>query len=127
MRPYWLDSNVLLWWLIDDERLKKHDVRERLRYARRVMVSVVSPWELWIKQATGKLNRPFEFDEQVALKWGLELVSPTLADANLATGLPLLHRDPFDRMIVAQAINRQATLITSDEQLSRYGADVVLI
>ncbi|MFN3931682.1 MAG: type II toxin-antitoxin system VapC family toxin [Brevundimonas sp.] len=127
MRPYWLDSNVLLWWLIDDERLKKHDVRERLRYARRVMVSVVSPWELWIKQATGKLTRPFDFDEQVALGLGLELVSPTLADASLATGLPLLHRDPFDRMIVAQAINRQATLITSDEQLIQYGGEVVLL
>ncbi len=127
MRPYWLDSNILLWWLIDDERLRKQGVRDRLRYARRVMVSVVSPWELWIKQATGKLNRPFAFDEQVASAWGLELVSPTLADAQLATRLPLLHRDPFDRMIVAQSINRQATLITSDEQLTRYGADVVLL
>lgn len=127
MRPYWLDSNILLWWLIDDHRLQRQGVRDRLRYARRVMVSVVSPWELWIKQANGKLNRPFEFDEQVALKWGLEIVSPTLADAHLATRLPLLHRDPFDRMIVAQSINRQATLITSDEQLTHYGADVVLI
>ncbi len=127
MRPYWLDSNVLLWWLIDDDRLKKQGVRDRLRHAPQVMVSVVSPWELWIKQANGKLTRPFDFDEQVARKWGLELVSPTLADTRLATRLPLLHRDPFDRMIVAQCINRQATLITSDEQLTHYGADVVLI
>lgn len=127
MRPYWLDSNVLLWWLIDDDRLKKQGVRDRLRHAPRVMVSVVSPWELWIKQANGKLNRPFDFDDHVARKWGLELVSPTLADARLATRLPLLHRDPFDRMIVAQSINRQATLITSDEQLTHYGADVVLM
>ena len=51
----------------------------------------------------------------------------TLADTRLATRLPLLHRDPVDRMIVAQCINRQATLITSDEQLTHYGADMVLI
>lgn len=127
MRPYWLDSNVLLWWLIDDDRLKKQGIRDRLRHAPRVMVSVVSPWELWIKQANGKLNRPFELSNQIASKWGLEVVSPTLDDAHLATRLPLLHRDPFDRMIVAQSINRQATLITSDVEMTHYGADVVLI
>ena len=127
MRAYWLDSNVLLWWLVDDERLKKQGVRDRLRHAPRVLVSVVSPWELWIKQVTGRLNRPFEFDERIASAWGLELISPNLADAHLATRLPLLHRDPFDRMIVAQSINRQATLITSDEQMTHYGADVVLL
>lgn len=120
-----LDTNALLWWL-GAERLTPQVV-DRIDNESPVFVSVVSPWEIWIKVANGKLALPRDFDADLGREDALTVLSPTLDDARLATALPLIHRDPFDRMIVAQALNRGATLVTSDRGLSRYGVRILQI
>lgn len=120
-----LDSNALVWWL-DGATGRGAEAVDRVRGEANVMVSVVSPWELWIKSAAGKLQLPVRFDERLKLE-PIDLISPTIEDARLAADLPPLHRDPFDRMIIAQALNRRATVITSDRVFANYGVQVVLI
>jgi PIN domain nuclease of toxin-antitoxin system len=119
-----LDSNTLLWWLADHPRLQAK-VSDRIAVETTVGVSLVSPWELWIKAASGRLRLPDDFLERLS-STGVDIWSPTLADAQLAADLPLLHRDPFDRMIVAQALNAHATLVTGDLRLASYGVEVLL-
>lgn len=120
-----LDSNVLVWWLEDSTRLPP-DLMDRLNRETDLAVSVVTPWELWIKSASGRLEMPGDLAEQLKLR-RIAVLSPTLEDARLAASLPLLHRDPFDRMIVAQVLNRQAVLVTADKILGDYGANVLLV
>ncbi len=119
-----LDSNSLVWWLAD-ERLPS-DLLLRLREEQPLFVSLVSPWELWIKAATGRLALPPQFDETLT-RASLTVLRPTLADARLAASLPMLHRDPFDRLIIAQALNENLTVVTGDRRFRDYGCDVILI
>ena len=121
-----LDSNVLVWWLEDAPRLRASPVFERIATDVLVMISIVSPWELWIKAASGRMQIPGRLTERLP-QLGLEMIAPTLEDARLAASLPPLHRDPFDRMIVAQALNRRAVVATSDRMLADYGVEVILV
>ncbi|HRD27914.1 MAG TPA: type II toxin-antitoxin system VapC family toxin [Caulobacter sp.] len=121
-----LDSNALIWWLEDAPRIRRSSAAERIATDPLVMVSIVTPWELWIKAASGRLGLPGRFNERLP-DLGLEIISPTLRDARLATALPPIHKDPFDRMIVAQALNRDAAIVTSDRKLRDYGVDVILL
>lgn len=90
------------------------------------MISIVTPWELWIKAASGRVQLPGRFNERLS-DLGFELVPPTIGDARLATALPPIHKDPFDRMIVAQALNRSAAIVTSDRTLGDYGVETILL
>jgi len=119
------DSNALLWWLDEDSRLAP-DLIERFREEPSILVSFASPWELWIKAAQGKLRIPRDLEDQLTAGH-FEVVPPTLGDARLAANLPPIHKDPFDRMIVAQALNRGAVIVTSDRRLGEYGVEVILV
>ena len=119
-----LDSNSLLWWLAA-ERLPE-ELFIRLRNEQPLYISLVSPWELWVKCAAGRLSLPPRFDETLA-SVNLTILRPDLADARLAANLPMLHRDPFDRMIIAQALNGKLTVITGDRRFRDYGVDVILV
>ena len=121
-----LDTNALVWWLDDNPRLQRGEARDRIEAEPIVALSVVSPWELWIKASSGKLQLPARFDERLAAQ-PLEVWSPTLDDARLAARLPPIHRDPFDRMIIAQAFNARATIVTGDGHFADYGVDVILV
>ena len=89
-------------------------------------ISFVTPWELWIKAATGRLDLSPEFEEALD-STNLTVLHPTLDDARLATRLPMIHRDPFDRMIIAQALNANLTVVTGDRRFRDYGVDVILV
>ena len=119
-----LDSNSLLWWL-EHKRLPTSLV-ERLKRESPLYVSLVTPWELWVKAAAGRLDLSPEFEEAFE-STGLAVLHPTLADARLAAHLPMLHRDPFDRMIIAQALNANLTVVTGDRRFRDYGCDVILV
>lgn len=121
-----LDSNVLVWWLDDAPRLRGSAIAARIAVEPVVMVSVVSPWELWIKARSGQIGLPGRLNERLP-ELDLQIISPTLGDARLAAALPPIHKDPFDRMIVAQAMNRRATIVTSDALFRDYGVDVILV
>lgn len=121
----WLDSNALLWWLEGNSRLTA-DLNLRIDQEPSLYVSVLSPWELWIKAASGRLTMPSDLEERLVVR-RITALAPDLKDARLAADLPPIHRDPFDRMIIAQALNRQSTIVTSDRVFADYGVDVILI
>lgn len=118
-----VDSHVALWWLADDAALGPQ-ARQSIESADQVHFSAVTPWELGIKRALGKIAIP---DGLVAtLESGGFLALPIAArHAGHAPALPPHHRDPFDRMLVAQAQLDALTLVTADDALSAY--DVQLL
>ena len=121
-----LDSNVLLWWMAGEDRLLRTGWIERIDTQPGMGLSVVSPWELWIKVGTGKLVLPPAFDRVLA-EARFEMLPVTVADGRRAGLLPLLHKDPFDRMIIAQALNRDAAIVTGDKDFAQYGVRTILV
>jgi len=107
-----LDTQVMLWWLLDDPRLRR-DTRELLS-ASPCVVSVASIWEVAIKHSLGKLEvAPAVFRDQ-SLAAGAALL-PVLDDHAVETAqLPLLHHDPFDRLLIAQARVEGLMAVSSD-------------
>lgn len=121
-----LDTHVLLWAATDSPRIKA--IRRRLLAAdNEVYFSVASLWEIAIKVSLGKLQADATEIRDAALEGGfVEL--PILGQHALHVGgLPWHHRDPFDRLLVAQAVAEPMRLLTADEQLLAYGGQVELI
>jgi PIN domain nuclease of toxin-antitoxin system len=90
-----------------------------------VFVSAVSLWEIWLKQSLGKLRLPVDFTDRLAAE-SFESLPLMAAHARQVAVLPWRHRDPFDRMLVAQAQVEKLVLLTADEALTAYGAVVQL-
>ena len=85
-----------------------------------VFVSAATAWEISIKQEAGKLDAPTDLDRQVDVS-GFEPLPITIAHACAAAILPRHHRDPFDRMLVAQAASEGLTIVTRDPRMAAYG------
>jgi PIN domain nuclease of toxin-antitoxin system len=115
-----LDTHVVLWWLADDPTLSE-ELKQTIDEEVDVFVSVATVWEVTIKQQLGKITAPSDLPERIR---DSELSNLAItADHAIAAGrLPLLHRDPFDRMLVAQAWTEGLTLVTRDETLQTYPA-----
>lgn len=118
-----LDSHVVLWWLADDPRLGA-SARAAIIDAHDVCVSAVTAWELEIKQALGRLELPDDLIEQVDAS-GFTWLDVTPAHGVRAARLPPHHRDPFDRMLVAQAQEARLSLVTADRAMDDYDVTVV--
>lgn len=118
---YLLDSHVALWLLAQPERLHPA-VTDELTDAPELWFSPVTPWELGIKVAQGRLEIDGDLIESLRASGVDELVI-TSVHAQRAASLPDHHRDLFDRMLVAQAIVERVTLVTADRQLDRYDVD----
>jgi PIN domain nuclease of toxin-antitoxin system len=118
-----LDTHAVLWWQGDDRRLPKA-ARTAIATADVVWVSAASGWEVAIKQGLGRLRLAEPFAVTVAADDFTELPMTLAHAARLAT-LPPRHRDPFDRMLVAQALIEKATLVSKDRALAAYGVDVL--
>ncbi len=120
-----LDTHILLWWLADDRRLSKMARTVLADPANEVFVSVVSLWELAIKTASGKLDVSVA-EVAAVLKEGDYSVLPVHERHVLSlAGLPPHHGDPFDRMLIAQAMADSLRLLTQDRVLARYGDPVL--
>lgn len=117
-----LDTHVLLWWLADDERLPATE-KDLIDTAPEVFVSAASIWEISIKQAAGKLGVPADFGDVLA-RSGVRELPIQFQHARHAGALPVLHRDPFDRILVAQAQCDQLTLMTRDADIHQYDVAV---
>ena len=113
-----LDTHVVLWWLMDDDTLAA-EVKETIETEAEVFISAASVWEIAIKQALGKLTGPPDLLDVIA-DCGLAELPIRSRHAIEAGGLPPLHRDPFDRMIVAQARCEGLTLLSRDPRVQRY-------
>lgn len=120
-----LDTHILLWWMQDSPELPA-EARDLVRDpANTIFVSAVNLWEIRIKEAIGKIRLPANFDEVLA-KEEFETIALTADHVTELTGLPLLHRDPFDRILIAQARATRITLLTADNEIASYGDGVHL-
>jgi PIN domain nuclease of toxin-antitoxin system len=114
-----LDTHVLLWCLSAPNELSR-DAREKLQDPDNVVfVSAVSAWEMEIKRALGKLRAPADLEEQLRRRRFNELPLH-LRHVQALRELPPLHRDPFDRMLVAQAVADDLALVSRDTRVQRY-------
>jgi PIN domain nuclease of toxin-antitoxin system len=114
-----LDTHVLLWALLDDERLTPA-ANDAICDGRNVVyASAVSVWEVAIKRSLGKLRAPIDIVAAIDQARFTQLPI-TLHHADAVAALPDLHRDPFDRILVAQANVDRLTLVTHDSQILRY-------
>jgi len=115
-----LDSHALLWWLSDVPRLGRVAYDAIESPDNEVFVSAVSMWELGAKRRKGQLNAP---DDLVSIveRRGFIPLPLSLFHAEQATNLPMHHRDPFDRMLIAQAQAEGLIIVTTDAQVRRYG------
>ena len=120
-----LDTHLLLWWLEGGSQLPQTARRLVADPENTVFVSAVSLWEIWLKQGLGKLLLPDNFEEALAAEL-FENLPLTGEQAREVTRLPWLHRDPFDRMLVAQARVSRLRLLTADETVASYGDPVLL-
>ncbi len=114
-----LDSHTLIWALEGGQRLR-FDTYEAINDSdNEIFVSVVSVWELEIKRAYGRFQFPDNLVQRID-RAGFSELRVTFRHAEIAAGLPLIHRDPFDRMLVAQAQAEGLTLVSDDSQIARY-------
>lgn len=120
-----LNTHTFLWFIDDDPRLSPLAARRIGDPDARVFVSVVSAWEIVIKLGTGKLTlgRPFAdlWPESLAAN-GFEALNVTVEHVLALEPLPLHHRDPFDRLLVAQAMAEGLLLVSADSALDPYPA-----
>jgi PIN domain nuclease of toxin-antitoxin system len=121
-----LDTHILLWWLADDAHLPAKARKWIAREAESVFVSTASQWEISLKAATGKLRADVrEIHRQI--EHGDYIYLPVEPDHRLELcALSAHHSDPFDRMLIAQAVSEKLKLLTSDALLENYGEVVLL-
>lgn len=119
-----LDAHTLLWWLADDAGLAPAARRSIADPTSDVLVSAATVWEIGIKRSLGKLAAPDDVLGAIEAA-GFDGLPVTLADGDAAAGLPPFHRDPFDRMLVAQAMRLGAVLVSRDRAFAPYGIDVL--
>jgi Uncharacterized protein conserved in bacteria len=118
-----LDTHALLWFIGNDPQLSAPARQHIENPAREKFVSAVSLWEIAVKLSLKKLKlpRPFAevFPQQLEVN-GFELLLVSCAHLNQVVSLPFHHRDPFDRLLIAQAIADDMTVVTRDPEFSKY-------
>lgn len=124
-----LDTHVFLWLLSEPERLGAHlGVLEDRDNG--LLFSAASSWEIAIKTQLGRLELPDSPERYVPERMraiGAEPLPVEHRHALAVAELPLLHRDPFDRLLVAQARDLRVKIVTSDEQITRYDVDALVV
>ncbi len=123
-----LDTHSFVWWNAADSRLSKKALDLLADPANTLLLSVVSAWELVVKTQAGKLRLPEPPSVYVPTRiahYAMEALPVTLAHVLAAESLPLLHRDPFDRLLVAQAVSERVPILTIDPAIKRYPIKVL--
>ncbi|ALG12967.1 type II toxin-antitoxin system VapC family toxin [Kibdelosporangium phytohabitans] len=118
-----LDTHVLLWWFFNDPHLTP-GIASLITSSDDVAVSAVSGFEIVTKQAIGKLEAPDDLEAQVE-RSGFTEIPVTLRHGVEAGRLPSHHKDPFDRLLIAQARCEGLTLVTADRAMSAYDVPIL--
>jgi len=121
-----LDTHILLWWLNDSPKLSQAGQSAIADPNNLIVLSAVVIWEIRIKQALGKLEIPPDF-YRVVKDQGFELLSITADHAYAVGELPMHHRDPFDRMIIAQAKLENLRVVTHDTMFQKYDIPILAV
>jgi PIN domain nuclease of toxin-antitoxin system len=123
-----LDTNVFLWGLSEEYKLNLTAQEILTSSTSELYFSAVGSWEIAIKFALGSLplpKAPSEYIPHALRAWALRALDITHEHALRAGELPAHHRDPFDRMLIAQALSEQMTLLTADRVFQKYRVDLI--
>ena len=123
---YLIDTHMLIWWQQDAAELSAKARAIMLDPSNTIVVSSITLWEIAIKVALGKLDTDFDEVLRAIDDDGFALLSFTPTHATHVRSLPAIHRDPFDRALIAQALAEQMQFLTHDGLVSSYGAFVEL-
>lgn len=118
-----LDTQCWLWWFAQPEKLNDNVIEQIAQQTNEIWFSVASVWEIAIKVSIGKLPLPEAIDQYVPSRincLGAKSLRITNAHALHVATLPLYHRDPFDRILIAQAQIEDMTLVSADSQFYQY-------
>ena len=124
-----IDTHIFLWYISADNRLRKKYVEVISDMNNEVYLSVASVWECIIKSQLGKLILPDKPSKYIPEKRQLHQVLPLEIDEDAFTyleELPAIHKDPFDRIIISQALQHNMKLITEDNQIKRYNLPIFI-
>lgn len=116
-----LDTQAFLWWMSSSSRLSRGAEEAISDPGNQVLFSVASAWEISIKRALGKLKAPEDLAGAIEAE-AFDLLGIELSHIEALDHLEHHHRDPFDRMLIAQSLVERTTLVTSDPVFQRYGA-----
>lgn len=119
-----LDTHAALWWMSGDRRLGEDTAGMLTDDANQLLLSAAVVWEVAIKRSLGKLRTPGDLASAL-LGVGAQPLAISVAHAAAVEDLPWHHRDPFDRMLVAQASVEGAAIVSRDEALRPYGVMLV--
>ena len=119
MAKYLLDTHIFLWWMSDAEQLSQEVFDIISDGSNQIYISSATIWEIAIKEALGKLEVDADLDHAIEENGFVELKVSAIC-ANATKKLEQIHRDPFDRMLIAQAIEGDMTLITVDGYIVQY-------
>jgi PIN domain nuclease of toxin-antitoxin system len=119
-----LDTHAAMWFLSGDERLSENAKRHLTDDTNRVLLSAAVVWEIAVKRSLGKLAVPDEY-LSLLLDAGVQPLAVSVAHAAAVEHLPLHHRDPFDRMLVSQAVIEGGALVSRDDALRPYGVTLI--
>ena len=123
--PLILDTCVFLWLLEDSKRLNS-EVKNIIQKNSPCYLSSISLAEIEIKRSIGKLDIPDKYRNYIDLS-GLRELEYSFKDSAILNSLPFHHKDPFDRMLISQALSRNITIITGDEIFAKYPLKTIII
>lgn len=121
---YLLDTQIFIWWMEKAAKLHQKIKAVLADPENQIFLSVGSVWEMMIKKAKKKLKLPKDVEAGITQS-GFTLLPVELTHVLQLETLPNLHKDPFDRLLIAQALVEKLTLITSDEKMWKYQADIL--
>jgi PIN domain nuclease of toxin-antitoxin system len=115
-----VDTHVFVWAISQPIKLDMHTKEILASAANKVFVSAVTPWEISIKKALGRLDFPLELLDEMMARFRFRALAIAPVHGIAAGALPALHRDPFDRMLIAQARIEDLTLVSGDQAILQY-------
>jgi PIN domain nuclease of toxin-antitoxin system len=122
---YLLDTHTFIWWIEDNLNLSYQSKQIISNPNNLIFVSAVNTWEITIKKSLGKLNVPGNLEE-IILQCGFDILPITIKHTLSIEHLDKYHDDPFDRLLISQAIIENLTIITRDEKIIKYKVPYIL-
>jgi PIN domain nuclease of toxin-antitoxin system len=122
---YLLDTHTFIWWIEDNLSLSYQSKQIISNPNNLIFVSAVNTWEITIKKSLGKLNVPGNLEE-IILQCGFDILPIAIKHTLFIESLDKHHDDPFDRLLISQAIIENLTIITRDEKIIKYKVPYIL-